>query len=91
MEAYHVMMPLMFLIRVLDQRMPNLGKVWMTWWTIQRSLECPKKLKESIVEKHWHTPFSSRQQKVLLKYFHARWIGAHLPLQSVAYTLDSEY
>ena len=29
-DAYHVMMPVIFTIRVLDQRTPNLGKVWMT-------------------------------------------------------------
>ena len=63
----------------------------MQWWTVQRSLECPKKLEDSVVEKHWRIPFSSRQRKILLKYFHARWIGAHTPLHSAAYMLDPEF
>lgn len=91
MDAYHVMMPVMYAIRNLDQRSPTLGKVWMQWWTVQRSLECPEKLEHSVVEKHWRIPFKSRQRKVLLKYFHARWIGAHTPLHSAAYMLDPEY
>ena len=53
MDAYHVMMPVMYAIRNLDARAPNLGKVWMQWWTIQRILECPKKLEDLVVEKHW--------------------------------------
>lgn len=90
-DAYHVMMPVMYAIRNLDQRSPNLGKVWMTWWTVQRSLECPEKLKDSIVVKQWRTPFSGRQRKILLKYFHTRWVSAHNPLHSAAYLLDPEY
>ena len=88
MDAYHVMMPVMYAIHNLDAGDPNLGKVWMQWWIVQRSLECPKKLEDSMVEKHWQVPFSCRQRKVLLKYFHVRWIGAHTPLHSVAYMLD---
>ena len=72
MDAYHVMMPIMFAICVLDQRIPNIGTLWMTWWIVQRSLEYLEKLKEYVVEKHWCIPFSSRQRKVLLKYFHAK-------------------
>ena len=53
MDAYHVMMPVMYAIRNLDQRAPNLGKVWMQWWTVQQSLECPEKLEHLVVEKHW--------------------------------------
>ena len=90
-DAYHVMMPVMYAIRILDQKVPNLGKVWMTWWIVQRSLECPEKLKDSVVVKQWRIPFSSRQQKVLLKYFHGRWVSAHTPLHSVGYLLDPEY
>ena len=30
-DAYHVMMPVMYAIRNLDQRATDLGKVWMTW------------------------------------------------------------
>ena len=90
-DAYHVMMPVMYAIRNLDQRAPNLGKVWMQWWTVQRSLECLEKMEQSVVEKQWRVPFISRQRKILLKYFHARWIGAHTPLHSAAYMLDPEY
>ena len=91
MDAYHIMMPIMYAMRNLDARAPNLGKVWMQWRTVQRSLECPKKLEDLVVEKHWRVPFSRRQRKVLLKYFHARWITAHTPLHSVAYMLDFEH
>ena len=75
-DAYHVMMPVMYAIRNLDQKAPNLGKVWMQWWIVQCSLENPEKLEDSVVEKYWRVPFSRRQRKVILKYFHARWIGA---------------
>ena len=91
MDVYHVLMPVMYAICNLDARAPNLGKVWMQWWIVQRSLECPKKIEDSVVEKHWRVPFSCRHRKVLLKYFHSRWIGAHTPLQSAAYMLDLEY
>ena len=86
--AYHVMMPVMYAICNLNQKTPNLVKVWMQWWTVQCSLENPKKLEDSVVEKYWRVPFSSRQQKVLLKYFHARWIRAHMPLKIGTYMLD---
>ena len=63
MDMYHVMMPIMYAICNLDARAPNLGKVWMQWWTIQRSLECLKKLEDSVVENHWRVPFSHHQRK----------------------------
>ena len=44
-----------------------------------------------MVDKYWQTPFSRRQRRVLLKYFHARWIGAHMPLHGATYLLDLEY
>ena len=91
MDMYHVMIPIMYAIRNLDARALKLGKVWMQWWTVQRSLECPKKLENSVVEKHWQVPFFHCQRKVLLKYFHDRWIGAHTPLHSATYMLDLEY
>ena len=48
----------------------------MTWWTVQQSLEKPEQLKESIVEKEWRVPFTTKQQKVLFKFFYARWKSA---------------
>ena len=91
MDVYHIMMPVMFAICNLDQRAPNLGKVWMTWWTIQESIENLEPIKESIVFKEWRVPFSAKQRKILYKFFHARWKSAHSPLHSVAYLLDPEY
>ena len=91
MDVYHVMMPVMFAVRNLDQRAPNLGKVWMTWWSIQQSLESPEPLKESIVFNEWRVPFKAKQRKILYRFFYARWKSAHSPLHSVAYLLDPEY
>lgn len=67
--AYHIMMPIMYAIRPLDTRLPNVGKVWMTWWGVQQSLENPEELKDSIVTT-WRIPYTRRKHNVLLKYFH---------------------
>ena len=37
-SAYHVMMPVMYAIRYMDQSVANMGKVWMAWWMMQQSL-----------------------------------------------------
>ena len=50
-----------------------------------------EKMGDSVVEKYWRVPFSRQQRRVLLKYFHARWIGAHTPLHGAAYLLDPNY
>ena len=70
-DAYHVMIPVMYAISAMDQSVANVGKVWMTWWTVQRSLEDPKELKDSLA-KPWHKPFSSKNHKILLAHFHRR-------------------
>ena len=89
-DAYHVVMPVMYAIRAMDQSVANIGKVWMTWWTVQRSLEEPEELKDSLA-KPWHKPFSSKNHKILLAHFHCRWASAHSPLHSAAYFLDPEF
>ena len=81
----------MYAICNLDQKAPNLGRVWMNWWTAQQILEKPKQFKESVVEKEWQVPFTTKQQKVLFKFFYARWKLAHSPLHSVAYILNPKY
>ena len=64
-SAYHVMMPVMYAIRHMDQSVATMGKVWMTWWTMQQSLQNPK---DSVV-KPWQIPFNAKQRKVLLTLF----------------------
>ena len=59
-DVYHVMLPVMYAIHNLDQKAPNLGKVWMNWWTVQQNLEKPKQLKKSIMEKEWQVPFTTK-------------------------------
>ena len=89
-DVYHVMMPIIFALRQLDTKLPNIGKVWMAWWTIQESLHNPEELVNSIV-KPWRAPFTKVKRDILRKYVHARWVFAHSPLHSVAYLLDPEY
>ena len=33
-SVYHVMMPIMYGICCMDQSVANIGRVYMTWWTI---------------------------------------------------------
>lgn len=89
-NTYLVMMPVMLALRQLDQKMPNLGKVWMAWWTVQMSLESPEEPSQCLV-KPWKAPFNASKRAILAKYVHARWVGAHSPLHSVAFLLDPEY
>lgn len=56
-DAYHVMMSVILALRQLDSRAPNIGKVYMAWWTIQESLKKPKEPQESYV-KPWKIPFN---------------------------------
>ena len=58
-SAYHVMMLVMFAIRNMDQSVANVGKVWMTWWTMQQSLENLEELKDRVV-KLWQVPFHGK-------------------------------
>ena len=62
----------------------------MKWWKAQQSLERLEQLKEYIMEKEWQVPFTTKQQKILFKFFYARWKSAHSSLHSVAYILDLE-
>ena len=77
-------------IRYIDQSVANIGKVYMTWWTVQRSLECPEELEDSVV-KPWQRPFTSTKRKILLILFHKRWASAHSPIHGAAHFLDPEY
>ena len=61
MDAYHVMMLVMYAICKIDQKASNIGKVWMQWWIVQRILEFHKKVKDSMAKKHWCVTFSSQQ------------------------------
>ena len=88
-SVYHVMMPVMYGIRYMDQSVANIGKVYMTWWTVQQSLECPEELEDSVV-KPWQRPFTSTKRKILLIFFHKRWAFAHSPIHSAAHFLDPE-
>ena len=49
-DAYHVMMLVMLALQQLDTRLPNIGKVWMAWWTVQPSLNDPQELDNNIVK-----------------------------------------
>ena len=89
-DAYHTMMPIIFALRQLDSRAPNIGKVYMAWWTIQESLKKPEEPQESFV-KPWKIPFNKAKRETLGRYVHARWIAAHSPLHSVAFLVDPEY
>ena len=33
-DVHNVMMPIMLALRQLDSSLPNVGKVWMAWWTV---------------------------------------------------------
>ena len=70
-SAYHVMMPVMYAIHYMDQSVANMGKVWMTWRTMQQSLQNPKEIKDSVI-KPWQIPFSAKQCKVFLILFDQR-------------------
>ena len=70
-SAYHVMMPVMYAIRYMDQSVVNMGKVWMAWQMMQQSLQNPKEIKDSVV-KPWQIPFNAKQCKVLLTLFDRR-------------------
>lgn len=89
-DAYHVMMPIIFALRQLDSRAPNIGKVYMAWWSIQESLKKPEEPQESFV-KPWKIPFNKAKRETLGRFVHARWIAAHSPLHSAAFLLDPEY
>lgn len=49
-NASHVMTHVMYVIHNLDQKAANLGKVWMTRWNVQRSLEYLEEIKDSVVK-----------------------------------------
>ena len=84
MDVYHIVMLVMYAICNLDQKAPNLEKVWMNWWIVHQSLEKLVQVKESIVEKEWQVPFTTKQQKMLFKFFYVRWKSVHSPLHTVA-------
>ena len=83
-DAYHTMMPIIFALRQLDSRAPNIGKVYMAWWTIQESFKKPEEPQESFV-KPWKIPFNKAKRETLGRYVHAQWIAAHRPLHSAAF------
>ena len=89
-SAYHVMMPVMYAICYMDQSVATMGKVWMTWWTMQQSLQNPEEIKDSVV-KPWQIPFNAKQRKVLLTLFDRHWVTTHSPMHNAAYFLDPEY
>lgn len=89
-DVYHVMMPVVFALRQLDCRAPNIGKVYMAWWTIQESLKKPEEPQESYA-KPWKIPFNKAKRDALGRFVHARWMAAHSPLHSAAFLLDPEY
>ena len=49
-DVYHVMMPVMLALQKFDCRAPNMGKFYMAWWTICKSLKKPKEPQESYVK-----------------------------------------
>ena len=70
-DVYHVMMPVMLALRQIDCKAPNMGKVYMAWWTIQESLKNPEEPKESYV-KPWKIPFNKGKQDTLATFLHTR-------------------
>ena len=84
------MMPVMYAIRHMDESVANVGKVWMTWWMVQQSLEMLDELKDSVV-KLWQTTFNGKQRKILLTLCHQCWATSHSPMHSTTYLLDLEY
>ena len=84
--SYHVMIPIMLALRRPDCKLANIGKVYMSWWTIQESLKKREELPFCIVK-----PFEAPFNKVKREYVHDFLVGAHSPLHSALFLLDLEY